>query len=487
MTDDLMLKSAGELSRLVQSREVSSRELLEEAIGRYEAFNPKVNAVTGHRIENAQIQANEADEATARGESRGPFHGLPVTIKEAYDWVGTPSTWGNPEWADNFPDSNSPSVDRLIGAGAIIWAKTNVPFMLGDWQSFNEIYGCTNNPWDLNRTPGGSSGGSAVSLATGMSALEIGSDIGASIRNPAHYCGVFGHKPTMGLIPQTGHAAPGVETVVDIAVMGPLARSANDLDQALSVLAGPDGFDANGYRTELPEANKKSLTDYKVGVLLDSPACATSTALIDHLQHTVDDLSGLGVDVDQAAPQIDQNEFFENYLLLLRAANGVSIGDEAFNRALPGHEGWERGERSYRNLVDHAAHMTPREWYALHQQRELYRRDWAAFFEDFDLLLCPAAASTAFVHDHEGERPDRTIEVNGRQEPVVDQLFWAGWSCSVYLPSTVAPVGLIDGLPVGLQIVAPHLHDRRSIHFASLLEAEIGGFVAPPGYERIGS
>ena len=164
----------------------------------------------------------------------------------------------------------------------------------------------------------------------------------------------------MGLIPQTGHAAPGVETVVDIAVMGPLARSANDLDQALSVLAGPDGFDASGYRIELPEANKKSLTDYKVGVLLDSPACATSTDLIDHLQQTVDDLAELGVDVSQAAPQIDQNEFFENYLLLLRATNGVSIGDETFNRALPGHEGWERGERSYRNLVDHAAHMTHR-------------------------------------------------------------------------------------------------------------------------------
>ena len=487
MTDDLMLKSAEELSRLVHSRKVSSRELLEEAIGRYEAFNPKVNAVTGHQIENAQLEANEADEATARGESHGPFHGLPVTIKEAYDWVGTPSTWGNPAWADNFPNCNSPSVDRLIGAGAVIWAKTNVPFMLGDWQSFNDIYGCTNNPWDLNRTPGGSSGGSAVSLATGMSALEIGSDIGASIRNPAHYCGVFGHKPTMGLIPQTGHAAPGVETVVDIAVMGPLARSANDLDQALSVLAGPDGFDATGYRTELPEPNKKSLTDYRVGVLLESPACATSTALIDHLQHTVDDLARLGVDVVQAAPSINQNEFFENYLLLLRAATGVAIGDEAFNDALPGHEGWEQGERTYRNLVDHAAHMTHREWYALHQQRELYRRDWSTFFEDFDLLLCPAAASTAFVHDHQGERPDRTIEVNGQQEPVVDQLFWAGWSCSVYLPSTVAPVGLIDGLPVGLQIVAPHLHDRRSIHFASLVEAELGGFVTPPGYERIGN
>lgn len=480
-----MLKTAEELSQLIRTTSVSAQELLGEAIARYEAFNPKVNAITEHRIEEAQKAAHNADEATARGELTGVLHGLPVTIKEAYDWIGTPSTWGNPEWLDNFPHRNSPSVQRLLDAGAIIWAKTNVPFMLSDWQSFNEIYGCTNNPWDLDRTPGGSSGGSAVSLATGMSALEIGSDIGASIRNPAHYCGVFGHKPTMGLIPQTGHVAPGVETEVDIAVMGPLARSANDLDQALSVLAGPDGFDANGYMVQLPETRQESLSDYRVGVLLDTPACATSTTLIAHLEHTIDSLATLGVNVSSTVPQIDQNEFFENYLLLLRAATGVSITEEAFGDARPGHEGWERGERTYRNLVDHASHMTHREWFALHQQRERYRRAWAQFFEDFDLLLCPAAASTAFVHDHQGERADRTIDVDGTQEPVVDQLFWAGWSCGVYLPSTVAPVGLVDNLPVGLQIVAPHLHDRRSIHFASLVERELGGFVAPPGYERI--
>ena len=485
MSRDLMLKTAGELSELIRTTSVSARELLSEAIARYETFNPKVNAITEHQIEEAQIAALNADEATARGDSIGVLHGIPVTIKEAYDWIGTPSTWGNPEWLDNFPERNSPSVQRLLDAGAIIWAKTNVPFMLSDWQSFNEIYGCTNNPWDLDRTPGGSSGGSAVSLATGMSALEIGSDIGASIRNPAHYCGVFGHKPTMGLIPQTGHVAPGVEAEVDIAVMGPLARSANDLDQALSVLAGPDGFDANGYTVQLPEPRQESLTDYRVGVLLDTPACATSTALVAHLEHTIDNLASLGVKVSSNVPQIDQNEFFENYLLLLRAANGVSISEEAFSDARAGHEGWERGERTYRNLVDHASHMTHREWFALHQQRERYRKAWAHFFEDFDLLLCPAAASTAFVHDHEGERADRTIDIDGAQEPVVDQLFWAGWSCSVYLPSTVAPVGLVDDLPVGLQIVAPHLHDRRSIQFASLVERELGGFVPPPGYERI--
>ena len=485
MSSDLMLKTAEELSELIKTRTVSSRELLDEAVARFEAFNPTVNAITEHRIEEARKAAMNADEATARDESIGVLHGLPVTIKEAYDWVGTPSTWGNPEWINNFPERNSPSVERLLDAGAIIWAKTNVPFMLSDWQSFNDIYGCTNNPWDLNRTPGGSSGGSAVSLATGMSALEIGSDIGASIRNPAHYCGVFGHKPTMGLIPQTGHTAPGFDTEVDIAVMGPLARSANDLDRALSVLAGPDGYDATAYTVQLPEAEGKRLEDYRVGVLLDTTACVTSTALIEHLQNTIDSLASQGVNVSDTVPDINQNEFFENYLLLLRAANGVSMSDEAFNNAQAGHEGWERGERSYRNLVDHAAHMTHREWSALDQQRDKYRRAWAEFFEEFDLLLCPAAASTAFVHDHEGERPDRTIDIEGSQEPVVDQLFWAGWSCCVYLPSTVAPVGLLDDLPVGLQIVAPHLQDRRSIHFASLIERELGGFVAPPGFETI--
>jgi amidase len=483
MSTDLMLKPASELAMLIKSRETSARELLDEAIARYEIFNPTVNAITEIRIEIARTRALAADEATAQGESWGPFHGLPVTIKEAYDWVGTPSTWGNPEWINNFPDTDSAAVERLLGAGAVIWAKTNVPYMLADWQSFNDLYGCTNNPWDLDRTPGGSSGGSAVSLATGMAALEIGSDIGASIRNPAHYCGVFGHKPTMDLIPQQGHAAPGVETVIDIAVVGPLARSATDLDVALSVLAGPTGLDAAGYRVDLPNPTRESLDEYRVGVLLDTPACKTATPLIDHLQNTVDQLAGLGVQVAGVSPQIDQVEFFENYLLLLRSAMGVLIDDEACELALTGHEAWERGERTYRNLVDHGAHLTHREWFALHQQRERYRQQWAAYFDEFDLLLCPAAASTAFPHDHEGERPDRTIEIDGRQEPVVDQLFWAGWSCSVYLPSTVAPVGLLEGLPVGIQIVAPHLHDRRSIHFASLIERELGGFVPPPGYE----
>ena len=484
-TDNQELKSVTELAKMIKSGEVSASMLLQKSLSRYEAFNESVNAVVVTRIDEAIKRAAEADAAAARGEYWGPLHGIPMTIKEAYDWADTASTWGNPEWVGNVPRENAVAVQRLLDAGAVIWGKTNVPYMLADWQSYNEIYGCTKNPWDLDRTPGGSSGGSAVALATGMSALELGSDIGASIRNPAHYVGVFGHKPTYGLVPQDGILPPGCETAGDIAVCGPLARSARDLDLGLSVLAGPAGYDQVGYRVELPPAKQNRLSDFRVGVLLESPACETDLKLVNQLQNTIDHLAKAGLSVVDSAPDFDQKEFFENYLMLLRAANGAAASDDVYVGAEQGARAWERGDRSYRNLVDHAMRMSHREWSIHDEQRAKYRTAWANYFEEYDLLLCPTAASTAFVHDHEGDRPERTIEVNGFQEPVVDQLFWAGLSCNVYLPSTVAPAGLIDGLPAGLQIVAPHLHDRRSIRFAELMENEIGGFISPPGYETI--
>ena len=484
-TENQELKSVTELAKMIRSGEASASGLLEKSLARYEAFNERVNAVVVTRIEEAKKRAAEADAAAARGEYWGPLHGIPMTIKEAYDWTDTASTWGNLEWVGNIPRKNAVAVQRLLDAGAVIWGKTNVPFMLADWQSYNEIYGCTNNPWDLDRTPGGSSGGSAVALATGMSALELGSDIGASIRNPAHYVGVFGHKPTYGLVPQDGSLPPGCETAGDISVCGPLARSASDLDLALSVLAGPAGYDQVGYRVELPPATQNQLSDFRVGVLLESPACETDQQLVNQLQNTVDQLAKAGLSVVDSVPEFDQQEFFENYLMLLRAANGAAASDGIYAGAERGARAWQGGDRSYRNLVDYAMRMSHREWSIHDEQRTKYRMAWANYFEEYDLLLCPTAASTAFVHDHEGERPERTIKVNGSQESVVDQLFWAGLSCSVYLPSTVAPAGLAEGLPAGLQIVAPHLHDRRSIRFAELMENEIGGFISPPGYDTI--
>ena len=482
--DSILLTSATELAALVRTRAVSATELLEHAITRYERHNPTVNAVVVTRIDAARAHAAQLDREAAEGRFRGPLHGVPMTIKEAYDWADTPATWGNPAWRDNCTGTDAPTVQRLLDAGAVIYGKTNVPFMLGDWQSFNEIYGTTNNPWALDRVPGGSSGGSAVALATGMAALELGSDIGASIRNPAHYCGVFGHKPTMSLVPYQGHVTPGVLPEVDISVCGPLARSAGDLDVALTILAGPAGFDAAGYRVALPEARQTKLADFTVAVMLDTPVIANDTVMLDRLQTAVDQLAAAGCRIVEAAPAIDQHAYFENYLMLLRAATGAMFDDEQYAAAVTGAARWDAGDRSYQALVDHAVSMSHREWWQHHNRREGYRHRWAEFFGDYDLLLCPTAASTAFPHDHTGTRATRRIPINGGTEAVVDQLFWAGWSCNAYLPGTVAPVGLCaDGLPAGLQIVAPHLEDRRSIRFAALMEREIGGFVPPPGYE----
>lgn len=482
---DLTLVPAVDQVAAVATRQVSAAELLDSTLERYEKFNPAVNAVVVTRIDQARARAEQLDAAAARGEPLGPLHGVPMTIKEAYDWAGTPSTWGDPALADNVPTVNATAVDRLLDAGAVIYGKTNVPLGLSDWQSFNDIYGTTSNPWDLSRVPGGSSGGAAAALATGMASLEVGSDIGASVRNPAHYCGVFGHKPTFDVVPMTGHAHPGCIGPVDIGVGGPMARSAADLDLALGVLAGPDGPSAAAYSLLLPAADKREPGDFRVAVMLESSVLTQDDELTARLAEAIEALAAVGVDVDwDARPAIDQHAAHENYVTLLRAATGPFLDDEAFAAQRAAIDRYQAGDRDYAALVAHGVGISHREWWHVANEREHMCRRWAEFFEDFDLLLCPTAASAAFPHDHEGVRADRTIPVNGGRQPTTDQLFWAGWSCNVYLPATVAPVGLTAaGLPCGLQIVAPHLHDRRSIAFAALIERELGGFVPPPGYE----
>ncbi|HCB33711.1 MAG TPA: amidase [Acidimicrobiaceae bacterium] len=485
---DLSLTPATELASRISSGAVSAADVLEASLARHDQLNPVVNAVVVTRLDDARARARAADEAHARGESWGPLHGVPMTVKEAFDWAGTPTTWGNPDWAGNVADADAVAVRRLLDAGAVVYGKTNVPLMLSDWQTYNDVYGTTNNPWDVARVPGGSSGGAAAALATGMAALELGSDIGGSIRNPAHFCGVFGHKPTFGVVPTQGHEPPGWRSPLDIAVCGPLARSADDLALALGVLAGPAGPDAAGYRLELPAEERDTLDGFRVGVMADTPVIANSTAMLDVLANAVDALGAAGADVAEAAPRIDQHEYFDNYLMLLRSATGALADAAAFDAARAGAQGYAQGERDLGTRVDHAMTMTHREWFAHHERREQYRWAWAEFFDEFDLLLCPTAASAASVHDHSGTRVSRTVDVDGVAHPCMDQLFWAGWSCNAYLPSTVAPVGFTaagaDGvagaLPVGIQIVAPHLADLRSIRYASLIERTLGGFTPPP-------
>lgn len=238
---DIAFRPAHELVQALASGKLSSLELTDHFIARIERLDGPVNAVVVRDFDRARARARQADEARARGERWGVLHGLPMTVKESFNVAGLPTTWGFEKHARNIAPTNAVTVQRLADAGAVILGKTNVPVSLADWQSFNPVYGTTSNPWDLSRAPGGSSGGSAAALAAGFTSLELGSDIGASIRNPAHYCGVYGHKPTWGVVPMAGHELPGTQCAdsLDIAVAGPLARHAGDLQLAMDVLSAP--------------------------------------------------------------------------------------------------------------------------------------------------------------------------------------------------------------------------------------------------------
>ncbi|MBT6139518.1 MAG: amidase [Rhodospirillaceae bacterium] len=481
---DIAFASAVELAKRIRAKEIGCLELLELYLGRVHRLNAQLNAIIVLDEEKAIARARAADTALAKDEVWGPLHGVPMTIKESFDVEGTPTTWGVPELKGNIASRDAVAVERLRTAGVTLFGKTNVPFMLGDWQSFNAIYGTTNNPWDVTRVPGGSSGGSAAALAAGLTGIDAGSDIGASIRNPAHYCGVFGHKPTYGILPPRGQSLPGIVTPQDISVIGPLARSADDLEVAMDAMAGPDILDAECWKLDLPASRKKRLQDFRVGVMLTDPNCAQDQELTDQLQGVVDALAKAGVQVDETArPDIDTTEAHRVYLMLLRAATGARMAEPLFQGHLRRAQGADEADTSYKTMVDRAVTQYHRDWLEVEETQNQMRLRWHTFFQEYDLLLTPIAASAAFVHDQAGDRADRTIPINGKEESVVDQLFWAGWPGAFYLPATVAPAGLTrSGLPCGLQIIAAHGHDRTAIHFARLMEQEIGGFVAPEGY-----
>ena len=482
---DLHFASAIELATKIKRREISAVELLDHYLDRVKKFNPRLNAIIWMDVDGARARARSADDALAKGDDWGPLHGVPMTVKEAFNLAGSPTTWGKPEMQDNIPKSNSVVVDRFLSAGAIIFGKTNVPIDLADWQSFNEFYGTTNNPWDIKLTPGGSSGGSAAALAAGMTGLEAGSDIGASIRNPAHYCGVFGHKPTLGIVPGDGHALPGIFKQADISVVGPLARSAEDLALALDILSGPDRFDAASWRLELPSSRKSTLKDFRVAVMLSSPEAEVDLAYQNCLQGVVDRLAELGATIsDKARPAVDTARAFEVYITLLRAATSRRSSEaelEYFAQVLANAK---VDDSTYLARMARGVRMPHREWLDWDNEREAMRPAWAKFFDEWDILLCPAATSDAWPHDQAGERHNRTITVNNKQQPVVDQMFWAGFPNMVFLPSTVAPAGLSPaGLPLGLQAVAAQGEDKTAIEFCRLISSEIFGFQPPPGYE----
>jgi amidase len=481
---DIALQSATEMARRLRRRELCAVELLQHHLARVERLNPAINAVVVLDAERALQRAREADAALARGELWGPLHGLPMTVKESFDVPGLPTTQGFEFMRDNIATQAATSVQRLLDAGAVIFGKTNLPVAMADWQTFNPVYGTTNNPWDPTRTPGGSSGGSAAALAAGLSALELGSDIGASIRNPAHYCGVWGHKPTWGVVPQQGQQLPGMECVdiLDIGVAGPLARSAYDLMLAMDVLStplhafGPLGWQPTAWRDAGVPAQR-----LRVAVMADDDLAEVDASVGTAIAGLVRFLRERGVAIDEQARPVDSTEAWSTYVPMVRAALIGAISDDEHRQAVTEAAKWPEGSLEFPALHWRGRSLSHRAWLRLDQVRSRLQRQWAAFFERFDLLICPVATTPAFVHNQQGWRWERMIPVNGHEQPTTTSLFWAGYTNLCGLPATAVPLGLSkDGLPIGAQICGPLLADPVCLRFARWLETEYRSFQPPP-------
>ncbi len=475
----LHFQSASALARSIREGQLTARGALEHFLDRIDRLNGPINAVIHQDRDGARARADAADAARAAGAPLGPLHGVPMTVKESYQVRGTPTTFGIPQFRDNITDRDAVAVQRLTAAGANVFGKTNVPIRLADFQSYNEIYGTTGNPWDLTRTPGGSSGGSAAALAAGLTGLEIGSDIGGSIRNPAHFCGVFGHKPTYGLCPTRGHSLDDSVAASDISVIGPLARSAEDLETALQLMAGPDEIDVPGLATDLPRL-AEPVSALKIGLWMSDPFCPTSAAVGERIQAVADRLGRAGARIDdRARPAIDPAHSHQVYSSLLQAAMSSRLPDEAFEKRL---QVAERPDSAHdaNAIIARADTMRHRTWGQLHEARTRLRWAWKAFFDEVDFLIIPVMPVTAFPHQH-GPEGTRTIEIDGQAHPYYCQTFWAGLTSVAHLPSTVIPAGVAaDGLPVGLQIVGPAYSDLRTIALARRLEAMGLAFTPPP-------
>jgi amidase len=461
----------------IRGDETTAADALEFHLERVERLNPALNAIIHLEAERARGAARAADRARADGKGLGPLHGVPMTVKEAFQWAGTPVTFGIEAMRDNRPAGEAVVVERLQAAGAILFGKTNVPEGLADFQSYNAIHGTTNNPWDLARSPGGSSGGSAAALAAGLTALEYGSDIGSSIRNPAHFCGVFGHKPTYGLVPPRGHDLDARLGLLDLGVMGPLARSAADLRLALEATAGPVPGEAPWVPAALPRRSP-DLAALRVAVWADSPLCPVSTAVGDRVEALVAALGAAGAAVDpRARPAFDPAAAHKVYFALLHSALGSRMPADVIAAQTEAALG-EGGAATIARLQTMGYH----ERQALDEERQRVRAAWMAFFGDFDVLIAPVMPVTAYPHD-QGPMGKRTVDVDGRAVPYFDQLFWAGLATLPGLPATVVPAGpAANGLPVGVQLIGAPWADFALVDLAERLEAMGFGFTPPPGY-----
>jgi len=472
--------SATEMLAALDARDISSVELVDLHLARIDDCDGPLNAIPVRTPERALEAARRADDERAAGRV-GALLGLPMTLKESTQSAGLPQSAGMPDFKEYRPATDGPIARAVFTAGACLLGKTNIPYALTDWQADSPIYGRTNNPWDRGRTPGGSTGGGAAALAAGMTPLEIGSDIGGSIRVPAAYCGLYGHRPSETAIPRAGSfpLADAPNPAVFMGVQGPLARSAVDLELLFDVVAGPvEGEDA-AWRLDLPVARAESLADFRVAVMPALPIVEPSSAMSAKVDELASMLGRAGAKVAEAMPELDHDAYFADYYTLLIVI--TSLGSSAEQRRAKAEELAGRDDLASRALargytLDAAGYVS------LLGRREKARRVWRAFFADWDVLICPTALDAAFPHQT-GPQGDRVLEVDDRSVPYDFNIVYPMWAIFTGQPATAFPAGLSPvGLPLGLQAIGPYLEDRTTLRFAQLLEREWHAFQPPPGY-----
>jgi amidase len=478
-------KTAVDLSAALRAKEISAVELAQDAIGRIERHDDKINAICVRDFERALAAARDADAALARGETK-PLLGIPLTVKESYNIAGLPTTWGIPAQKDFVAAEDALPVTRVKDAGGVVLGKTNVPLGLGDWQSYNEIYGVTKNPFDLGRTPGGSSGGSSAALAAGYGPLSLGSDIGGSLRVPAFHCGVYAHKPTFALAPSRGHTPPPFQPLPldrDLAVIGPMARSAADLSLLLDVIAGPDPLEGGkAYRLELRPPRHHALKDFRVLVIDSDPLLPTDKSVRGAIEKLATDLGKAGVTTARESPLLpDFTASSRLYMRMLMSFLGANFPPEVYEGAQGGAAKLSPEDRSLAAERLRGIVLSHRDWVIAEGGRAHLRAQWRKLFESFDAVICPIMPTPAYPHDHSPEQEKRRIRIDETDHVYADQLAWPGVATLPGLPATAIPLGLsAEGLPVGVQIVGPFLEDRTPLQLAELIEREFGGFVPPP-------
>jgi len=449
---DIGLRSTVEQADLIQRGELSSRELTEHFIERIERLDGEINSVITRDFETALAESDAADASQQKGQSLGVLHGVPITVKDALQTKNLKSTGGATELRDNVPSQDAAVVASIRRQGGIVMGKTNLPRWSGDIQAYNDIFGTTNNPWDISRGPGGSSGGAAAAVAMGFTSFEIGTDIGGSIRFPAAFNGVWGHKPSFGVIPTTGYLdhIDGGLNEADINVFGPIARSAQDLELLLTVMKR----NSPPWVAEL-EAAPEDLKDLKIGAWLDDEFCPVDDEVREQLEKAVAALEKDGISVDRSArPELDPDEAAMLGLWLVQRAISQSTDSNG-----PGH----------------------RIWLDQHVRREELKLKWAQFFDRYDAVIMPVCFVPPFEHQQQGDFGSRTLICNGEKRNYIDVVKWTTMVGMAYLPSTVPPIGLgASGMPIGCQVVGPYGGDRLTIALAGRIGDLMGGYQPPP-------